>query len=67
LIAPLGSLVRVAELPQSRGCDGHATYPDIKPEIAEGEGSMALRIIEGDRHFEMIPAGRNSPIYYELS
>jgi hypothetical protein len=36
-IAPLESLVRVAELPQSPGRVRQAIYPGINPEIAENE------------------------------
>src|SRR5260221_10424832 len=61
-IAPLESLVRVAELPKSKGRVGQTTYPDITaPTIAESEWPMALTIVERDSHFEVLPGGKELP------
>jgi hypothetical protein len=60
-IAPLESLVRIAKVPQSDGGVRQAIYARISPAIAEGERSMALRIIEGDRYFVMFPGGKELP------
>src|SRR5438105_2781490 len=54
-VAPLESLVRIAKVPQSRGREGQATYPGVSPAITQDERPMALRIIEGDRVFEIFP------------
>jgi hypothetical protein len=53
-IAPLESLVGIAELPQSESRVAQAHCSGIKPEIAEGERRMALRVIDGDRQFKML-------------
>jgi hypothetical protein len=42
-IDALESLVRVAELPESQGLGGQATYPNIKPQIASAVIRVALR------------------------
>ena len=54
-VAPLESLVRIAELPQSPGRVREVMYPGISPGIAEDERPMALSIIEGDYVFETFP------------
>jgi hypothetical protein len=54
-LAPFESLVRVAELPQSPGRVCESNHPGLSSGIVEQERPMALRIIDGDRVFQMFP------------
>ena len=46
-VASLQGLVRIAKRPQNQGCNGQAGHPRVKA-IAEGMGTVLLRIIEGN-------------------
>src|ERR1700730_4977189 len=61
-IDPLESLVRVAEGPQGEGKAPQGHHLAINADGAEGERTMALTIIKGDRHFEMLPGKKQLPL-----